>query len=36
MKHDFLNVLQHAADPKYTFIATGKEKVGEVRQPWWR
>jgi zinc protease len=30
MKHDFLNVLQHAADPKYTFIATGKEKVGEV------
>ena len=30
LRRDFLNVLQHAADPKYTFNATGNEKVGDV------
>ena len=28
LKCDFLNVLQHAADPNYTFTANGKENVG--------
>jgi hypothetical protein len=27
LKRDFLNVLQHAGDPKYTFNASGKEKL---------
>jgi zinc protease len=30
LKRDFLNVLQHIGDPKYTFTATGKEKVGDT------
>jgi len=30
LKVDFINVLQHVSDPKYTFIATGKEKLGDV------
>jgi hypothetical protein len=30
LKRDFLNVLQHAGDAKFTFHATGKEKVGDV------
>jgi zinc protease len=30
LKCDFLNVLQHAADPKYTFTANGKEKLEET------
>jgi len=30
LKCDFLNVLQHAADPKYTFAANGKEKFEEI------
>jgi len=30
LKRDFLNVLQHADDPKYTFTATGKEKLGDT------
>jgi zinc protease len=29
MKHDFLNVLQHASDAKYTFTTGGKEKIGD-------
>jgi hypothetical protein len=27
LKRDFLNVLQHAGDPKYTFSANGKDKL---------
>jgi zinc protease len=30
LKRDFLNVLQHAGDPKYTFSANGKEKLGDT------
>ena len=30
LKRDFLNVLQHADDPKYTFSASGKEKLGDI------
>jgi zinc protease len=30
LKRDFLNVLQHADDPKYTFSASGKEKLGDT------
>jgi hypothetical protein len=30
LKRDFLNVLQHADDPKYTFSANGKEKLGDT------
>jgi zinc protease len=30
LKHDFINVLQHSGDPKYTLTAAGKEKLGEV------
>ena len=30
LKHDFLNVLQHLNNPKYTFRATAKEKLGDV------
>jgi len=30
LKRDFVNVLQHTADPKYTFTADAKEKLGEV------
>lgn len=30
LKRDFLNVLQHANDPKYTFMAGAKEKLGEL------
>ncbi len=30
LKRDFLNVLQHADDPKYTFSAIGKEKLGDT------
>jgi hypothetical protein len=30
LKRDFLNVLQHAGDPKYTFSAHGKEKLGDA------
>jgi zinc protease len=30
LKRDFLNVLQHADDPKYTFSASGKEKQGDT------
>jgi hypothetical protein len=30
LKRDFLNVLQHKDDAKFTFNATGKEKVGGV------
>jgi zinc protease len=30
LKRDFLNVLQHAGDAKYTLAATGKEKVGDA------
>ena len=30
MKRDFLNVLQHVNDPKYTFTATGKETLGKI------
>ncbi len=29
LKRDFLNVLQHADDPKYTFTANGKDKLGD-------
>lgn len=30
LKRDFLNVLQHADNPKYTFSANGKEKLGDT------
>jgi zinc protease len=30
LKRDFLNVLQHADDPKYTFTANGKDKLGDT------
>ncbi|HVJ04966.1 MAG TPA: insulinase family protein [Candidatus Saccharimonadales bacterium] len=30
LKRDFLNVLQHAGDSKYTFSASGKEKLGDA------
>jgi outer membrane lipoprotein-sorting protein len=30
LKHDFINILQRINDPKYIFVATGKEKVGNV------
>jgi zinc protease len=30
LKRDFLNVLQHAGDAKYTLNASGKEKLGDV------
>jgi zinc protease len=30
LKRDFLNVLQHADDPKYTFSAIGNEKLGDT------
>jgi zinc protease len=30
LKRDFLNVLQHIGDPRYTFNATGKERVDGV------
>jgi zinc protease len=30
LKRDFLNVLQHANDAKYSFTARAKEKLGEV------
>jgi zinc protease len=30
LKRDFLNVLQHANNPKYTFTAGAKEKLGDV------
>jgi zinc protease len=30
LKRDFLNVLQHADDSKYTFSANGKEKLGDT------
>lgn len=30
LKRDLLWVLQHAADPKYTFAAAGEEKIGDV------
>ncbi len=30
LKRDFLNVLQHTNDSKYTFSASGKEKIGEA------
>jgi hypothetical protein len=30
LKRDFLNVLQHADDPKYTFSVPGKEKLGDT------
>jgi zinc protease len=30
LKRDFVNVLQHTADPKYTFTANAKEKLGDV------
>jgi hypothetical protein len=30
LKLDFINVLQHVSDPKYTFIASGKEKLDNV------
>lgn len=29
LKRDFINVAQHLNDPKYVFIARGKEKIGE-------
>ncbi|MFZ0312573.1 MAG: hypothetical protein WAL85_07700 [Candidatus Korobacteraceae bacterium] len=31
LKHDFINVLQHINDPKYVFVATGQEKVGNAK-----
>ncbi len=30
LKHDFINILQHINDPKYVFVATGQEKVGNA------
>jgi zinc protease len=30
MKRDLLNVLQHVNDPKYSFTASGKEKIGHT------
>ena len=30
LKCDFLNVLQHASDPKYSFTAKGKESLGDT------
>jgi zinc protease len=30
LKRDFLNVLQHVNDPKFTFTASGKGKVGDA------
>jgi hypothetical protein len=30
LKHDFLNVLQHIGDPKYTFSARAKQSLGSV------
>jgi hypothetical protein len=30
LKRDFLNVLQHADDPKYTFSGHGNEKLGDA------
>ena len=30
LKCDFLSVLQHAADPKYTFTTRGKENLGQI------
>jgi hypothetical protein len=30
LKHDFINVLQHVDNPKYTFSAMGKEKVEDA------
>ncbi|MGA2369561.1 MAG: hypothetical protein ACLPPV_19065 [Candidatus Korobacteraceae bacterium] len=31
LQHDFINVLQRINDPKYIFVATGQEKVGDVQ-----
>jgi outer membrane lipoprotein-sorting protein len=28
LKHDFINILQRINNPKYVFVATGREKVG--------
>lgn len=30
LKHDFINILQHINDPKYVFVATGREKTGNT------
>jgi zinc protease len=30
LKHDFVNVLQHVGDSKYTFTANGQEKLGDI------
>jgi len=30
LKHDFINILQRIDDPKYVFVATGQEKVGNT------
>jgi len=31
LQHDFINVLQRINDPKYIFVATGQEKVGNAQ-----
>jgi len=35
LKRDFLNVLQHKDDAKFTFMQRARKKLAAWRRPWW-